>query len=111
MRRSVSSNSSTLTVKAVVEVDIAKIVPQADRVLIRLEALEAQSAGGVLLPSSAVKYERYLQGEIIATGSEVSEVEKGQKVMFSDINAYEVNLGTSDRLCFCRSGDLLAIVQ
>jgi hypothetical protein len=43
VRRSVFSNSSTLTVKAVVEVDIAKIVPQADRVLIRLEALEAVS--------------------------------------------------------------------
>lgn len=43
VRRSVFSNSRTLTVKAVVEVDIAKIVPQADRVLIRLEALEAVS--------------------------------------------------------------------
>lgn len=93
------------------EVDIGKIVPQADRVLIRLDALAPTSAGGVLLPSSAVKYDRFLQGEIIAAGSEVNEVEKGQRVMFADINAYEINLGTSDRLCFCRSGDLLAIVQ
>lgn len=106
-----SSSSARLSVKAAMEVDISKIVPQADRVLIRLETLASQSAGGVLLPSAAVKYDRYLQGEIIAAGSEVTEVEKGQKVMFADVNAYEVNLGTSDRLCFCRSGDLLAIVQ
>ncbi|KAG0614757.1 hypothetical protein M758_6G201700 [Ceratodon purpureus] len=75
------SNSSRLSVKAAMEVDISKIVPQADRVLIRLEALESKSAGGVLLPSAAVKYDRYLQGEIIAAGSEVTEVEKGQKVV------------------------------
>ncbi|XP_024400153.1 10 kDa chaperonin 1, chloroplastic [Physcomitrium patens] len=105
------SSSSRLSVKAAMEVDIGKIVPQADRVLIRLDALAPTSAGGVLLPSSAVKYDRFLQGEIIAAGSEVNEVEKGQRVMFADINAYEINLGTSDRLCFCRSGDLLAIVQ
>ncbi|KAG0571084.1 hypothetical protein KC19_6G210300 [Ceratodon purpureus] len=58
------SNSSRLSVKAAMEVDISKIVPQADRVLIRLEALESKSAGGVLLPSAAVKYDRYLQGEV-----------------------------------------------
>ncbi|KAG0571089.1 hypothetical protein KC19_6G210300 [Ceratodon purpureus] len=37
------SNSSRLSVKAAMEVDISKIVPQADRVLIRLEALESVS--------------------------------------------------------------------
>lgn len=93
------------------EVDIAKIVPQADRVLIRLDALASTSAGGVLLPSASVKYDRFLQGEVIAAGSEATDVVKGQKVMFADINAYEVNFGTSDKLCLCRSGDLLAVLQ
>nr|GMD62495.1 10 kDa chaperonin 1, chloroplastic [Ipomoea batatas] len=41
-----------------------KVVPQADRVLIRLEELPEKSAGGVLLPKSAVKFERYLMGEV-----------------------------------------------
>ncbi|MFQ6626856.1 hypothetical protein Gotur_006304, partial [Gossypium turneri] len=53
-----------------------KVVPQADRVLIRLQELPEvyigylsisvsteKSAGGVLLPKSAVKFERYLMGE------------------------------------------------
>ncbi|KAG8363479.1 hypothetical protein BUALT_Bualt19G0026700 [Buddleja alternifolia] len=72
-----------------------KVVPQADRVLIRLEELAEKSAGGVLLPKSAVKFERYLVGE----------------VLFSDINAYEVDLGTDGRHCFCKAGDLLAVVE
>ncbi|KAG1354328.1 hypothetical protein COCNU_07G004400 [Cocos nucifera] len=42
----------------------SKVVPQADRVLIRLEELPEKSAGGVLLPKSAVKFERYLMGEV-----------------------------------------------
>ncbi|KAL6569256.1 10 kDa chaperonin 2, chloroplastic [Orobanche minor] len=88
-----------------------KVVPQADRVLIRLEALPEKSAGGVLLPKSAVKMERYLMGEVLSVGAEVKEVETGKKVLLSDINAYEVDLGTEGMHCFCKAGDLLAVVE
>ncbi|CAK7347711.1 unnamed protein product [Dovyalis caffra] len=105
-----------------------KVVPQADRVLIRLEDLPEKSSGGVLLPKSAVKFERYLMGEVLSVGAEVGaevgEVEAGKKVLFSDINAYEVNsvtigetcispieFGTDAKHCFCKAGDLLAIVE
>ncbi|GMH22356.1 hypothetical protein Nepgr_024199 [Nepenthes gracilis] len=88
-----------------------KVVPRADRVLIRLEELAEKSAGGVLLPKSAVKFERYLMGEIISVGSEVGEVEAGKKVLFSDINAYEVDLGRDAKHCFCKESDLLAYVE
>ncbi|KAH9320999.1 hypothetical protein KI387_015638, partial [Taxus chinensis] len=72
-------------------VDVSKVVPQADRVLVRLEDLPEKSAGGVLLPKSAVKFERYLMGEVLSVGSGAGDgiVEKGKKVIFSDINAYE----------------------
>ncbi|KAI3498391.1 hypothetical protein L1887_34164 [Cichorium endivia] len=88
-----------------------KVKPQADRVLIRLEELPEKSAGGVLLPKSAVKFERYLMGEILAVGSEVGGLEPGKKVLFSDINAYEVDLGADGRHCFCKEADLLAVVE
>ncbi|KAJ8756176.1 hypothetical protein K2173_024723 [Erythroxylum novogranatense] len=89
----------------------AKVVPQADRVLIRLEELPEKSAGGVLLPKSAVKFERYLMGEVLSVGTEVGQVEMGKKVLFSDINAYEVDLGTEAKHCFCKADDLLAVVE
>ncbi|KAI5647554.1 hypothetical protein M9H77_33559 [Catharanthus roseus] len=88
-----------------------KVVPQADRVLIRLEELPEKSAGGVLLPKSAVKFERYLMGEVVSVGAEAGEVNAGKKVLFSDVNAYEVDLGTEARHCFCKAGDLLALVE
>ncbi|KAK9051473.1 hypothetical protein SSX86_028100 [Deinandra increscens subsp. villosa] len=88
-----------------------KVKPQADRVLIRLEELPDKSAGGVLLPKSAVKFERYLMGEILAVGTEVGDLEAGKKVLFSDVNAYEVDLGAEGKHCFCKAGDLLAVVE
>ncbi|KAF3445626.1 hypothetical protein FNV43_RR10802 [Rhamnella rubrinervis] len=88
-----------------------KVVPQADSVLVRLEELPEKSAGGVLLPKSAVKFERYLMGEILSVGSDVNEAKAGKKVLFSDINAYEVDLGTDGRHCFCKESDLLALVE
>ncbi|CAD5194431.1 unnamed protein product [Musa acuminata subsp. malaccensis] len=89
----------------------SKVAPQADRVLIRLEELPEKSAGGVLLPKSAVKFERYIMGKVLSVGSDVAEVEAGKKVLFSDINAYEVDLGTEAKHCFCKAGDLLAVVE
>eukprot|EP00258_Populus_trichocarpa_P033868 XP_024449887.1 10 kDa chaperonin 1, chloroplastic [Populus trichocarpa] len=87
------------------------VAPQADRVLIRLEDLPEKSSGGVLLPKSAVKFERYLMGEVLSVGAEAGEVEAGKRVLFSDINAYEVDLGTDAKHCFCKAGDLLAVVE
>ncbi|KAL9234334.1 hypothetical protein vseg_009217 [Gypsophila vaccaria] len=99
--------NATLSVKW----EPTKVAPQADRVLVRLENLPEKSAGGVLLPKSAVKFERYLMGEVISVGSEVGEVEAGKKVLFSDISAYEVDLGSDSRHCFCKESDLLAVVE
>ncbi|KAI4979546.1 hypothetical protein ZWY2020_016299 [Hordeum vulgare] len=56
------------------------VEPQSDRVLVRLETIPEKSDGGVLLPKSAVKFERYLMGEILLVGVDVSEVEAGKKV-------------------------------
>uniref|UniRef100_I1JMJ8 10 kDa chaperonin n=1 Tax=Glycine max TaxID=3847 RepID=I1JMJ8_SOYBN len=58
-----------------------KVVPQADRVLIRLEELSDKTVGGVLLPKSAVKFERYLVGEILTVGAEAGELKAGTKVL------------------------------
>ncbi|XVF79684.1 hypothetical protein PTKIN_Ptkin15bG0009200 [Pterospermum kingtungense] len=78
-----------------------KVVPQADRVLIRLQELPEKSAGGVLLPKSAVTFERYLMGEIVSVGAEVGQVEPGKKV----------DLGTDTKHVFCKESDLLAEVN
>ncbi|KAJ4957906.1 hypothetical protein NE237_025017 [Protea cynaroides] len=111
-QRSPVLRSNTLRINAVAtKWEPTKVVPQADRVLIRLEELPEKSAGGVLLPKSSVKFERYLMGEVLSVGAEVSNVEAGKKVLLSDINAYPVDLGTDAKHCFCQAGELLAVVE
>ncbi|XP_059633787.1 10 kDa chaperonin 1, chloroplastic-like [Cornus florida] len=111
-RRLLGQRRNSLRVCAIAKkFEATKVVPQADRVLIRLEELPEKSAGGVLLPKSAVKFERYLMGEILSVGAEAQQLEAGKKVLFSDINAYEVDLGTDAKHCFCKAGDLLAVVE
>ncbi|KAH7443787.1 hypothetical protein KP509_02G050700 [Ceratopteris richardii] len=101
----------SFSITAAEDVDVSKVVPQADRVLVRLEELPEQSSGGVLLPKAAVKFEHYLCGEVLSVGKDASGVTAGQKVLFSDLNAYEVNFGTKEKLCFVKAGDLLALVE
>ncbi|XVF22920.1 hypothetical protein REPUB_Repub12eG0212500 [Reevesia pubescens] len=111
-RKLLGSRRNSLRINAVASKwEPTKVVPQADRVLIRLQELPEKSAGGVLLPKSAVKFERYLMGEIVSVGTEVGQLEPGKKVLFSDINAYEVDLGTETRHVFCKESDLLAEVD
>ncbi|XP_023006781.1 10 kDa chaperonin 1, chloroplastic-like [Cucurbita pepo subsp. pepo] len=111
-RRIQSTRRTSLKVCAVSKkLEPAKVVPQGDRVLIRLEELPEKSAGGVLLPKSAVKFERYLLGEILSTGADAGELGQGKKVLFSDISAYEVDLGTDAKHVFCKASDLLAVVE
>ena len=50
--------------------------------------------------------------QIISVGSEVGQqVGPGKRVLFSDVSAYEVDLGTDARHCFCKESDLLALVE
>ncbi|KAE8812192.1 10 kDa chaperonin [Hordeum vulgare] len=72
--------ASSVRVRAAIKCDPSKVEPQSDRVLVRLETIPEKSDGGVLLPKSAVKFERYLMGEILLVGVDVSEVEAGKKV-------------------------------
>ncbi|XP_068638011.1 10 kDa chaperonin 1, chloroplastic-like [Aristolochia californica] len=106
------SGRNALRINAVAKTwEPSKVIPQGDRVLVRLEKLPQQSTGGVLLPKSAVKFERYLVGEVLAFGAEAGGVEAGKKVLLSDISAYEVDLGTDAKHCFCKAGDLLALIE
>ncbi|KHG00544.1 Nitrogenase iron-molybdenum cofactor biosynthesis nifE [Gossypium arboreum] len=63
--------------------------------------IPSKSIGGVLLPKSIVKFERYLIMEIVSVGVEVGKVEPRKKV----------DLGTDTRHVFCKESYLLAEVD
>ncbi|CAN7138327.1 unnamed protein product, partial [Brassica rapa subsp. narinosa] len=107
------SRRGCLSVKAIsTKWEPTKVVPQADRVLVRLEELAQTTSGGVLLPKAAVKFERYLTGEVVSVGSEVGQqVGPGKKCNIFEFIVVQVDLGTGARHCFCKESDLLALVE
>jgi chaperonin GroES len=111
-RTASSAVAAVATPSRAAAVDLDKVIPQGDRVLLRLKIAEQKTSGGVLLPSSAAKFERILEGEVVALGKEVVGIQKGDKVIVSDVNAYEVFEGLlENKLVLSRGSDVLAIVE
>mmetsp|Transcript_16845 Transcript_16845/g.30026 ORF Transcript_16845/g.30026 Transcript_16845/m.30026 type:complete len:221 (-) Transcript_16845:95-757(-) len=63
------------------------VTPVGDRLYIKLGAEEAQSAGGILLPSSAVG--RSNEGQVVSVGKDVS-LKVGEQVMYSKYAGTEI---------------------
>ncbi len=95
--------------------EAAKYHPIFARVLIHRE-LKTKSAGGVILPDSAVKRHAACEGTILALGETASEILKvGQRVLFgrhagmwiNDSHNKDADDGT---LFLCQDEDILAII-
>lgn len=96
---------------------VDKIVPLYDRILVRRIDVEAVSAGGIVIPDSAK--EKPLQGEILAVGTGTLSdngtltplaVKAGDKVLFAKWSGTEVTVG-SEELLIMKESDVLAIVK
>lgn len=94
-----------------------KLTPRHDRVLVRPEAQEEKSAGGIMLAPSANK-EKPQRGEIIAVGSGKIEngkaipmdLKPGMIVLFSKFSGTEVKVNQEDMLIL-RDEDVIAVVE
>eukprot|EP00877_Chromochloris_zofingiensis_P007622 jgi/Chrzof1/3112/Cz12g12130.t1 len=78
--------------------DITKMEPIHDRVLIRPIEEENRSAGGILLPKGPPKSNSDAHfGEVIAVGESVTiDVQKGDKVVFNKYAMAEVEVAEGD---------------
>ena len=91
---------------------MSKILPLADRVLIKPVAAEEKTIGGIIIPDSAK--EKPLRGEVIAVG----EGTKDEKMILKegDVVLYGKYAGTeleyeSDKFLIMRQSDVLAILK
>ena len=67
-----------------------------DRILVRMPGDEGErrSSGGILIPSTAqVAATRLVWGEVLATGNHVRAIEAGDRVLFSQEDRSEVEVG------------------
>ncbi|ETN92993.1 co-chaperone GroES [SAR92 clade bacterium H455] len=95
-----------------------KIRPLHDRVIVRREEEEAQSAGGILLPGSA--QEKPNQGEVIAVGSgrildngdvRPVDVKVGDKVVFGKYAGQDTIDVEGEELIILSETDIKAVIE
>lgn len=90
---------------------MSNIKPLADRVLIKPEAAETKTVGGIIIPDSAK--EKPLRGTVLAVGNGTKDEEMilkaGDIVLFGKYAGTEIELD-SDKLLIMRQSDVLAIL-
>lgn len=93
-----------------------KIKPLSNRVVVKPNATEEKTQGGIYIPTKGD--EKTVEGEIIAVGEgkiidgtlQKMSVSKGQKVVFNQYSATEVEQA-GEKYMVLREDDLLAIIE
>ncbi|MCL2599895.1 MAG: co-chaperone GroES [Treponema sp.] len=87
-----------------------KVIPLADRVMVKLEKNEAKTAGGIIIPDTA--QEKTQQGVVAEVGDdkEVIKVKPGQKVMYDKYAGSQIKIDGEEYLIL-KMADIIAIVE
>ena len=87
-----------------------KVMPLADRVMVKLEKTEAKTAGGIIIPDTA--QEKTQQGLVVEVGDdkEVIKVKAGQRVMYDKYAGTQVKIDGEDHLIL-KMADIIAVVE
>jgi chaperonin GroES len=93
------------------------IRPLHDRLIVKREAAERKSAGGIVIPDNAA--EKPIQGKVVAVGKgkileggkvRPLDVKVGDKILFGKYSGTEVKVD-GDELVVMREEDVMAIVE
>ena len=86
-----------------------KIIPLADRVLVRPVAAETTTAAGIIIPDSAK--EKPLRGEVLAAGEgtkdEAMVLKAGDTILYGKYAGTEIEVD-GEKLLIMRQSDVLA---
>jgi chaperonin GroES len=87
-----------------------KVKPLADRVLVKLDKIEANTAGGIIIPDSA--QEKTQQGIVVEVGDDkdVIKVKAGQKVMYDKYAGTQIKIDGVEHLIL-KMSDIIAVVE
>lgn len=87
-----------------------KVKPLGDRVLVKPDAVETKTAGGIIIPDTA--QEKTQRGIVVAVGDdkEKIKVSVGQKVIHDKYAGTQIQIDGVDHLIL-KSNDLVAVVE
>ena len=84
------------------------INPLGDRVVAQLEAAEAKTASGIILPENAK--EKSKVAKVVAVGPAVKGIKVGDRIMYKEFSTTEVKMG-KDEFIVVEEKDVLATVK
>ncbi|UTC62109.1 co-chaperone GroES [Treponema sp. OMZ 788] len=87
-----------------------KVKPLGDRVLVKPDAVETKTAGGIIIPDTA--QEKTQRGVVVAVGDdkEKIKVSVGQKVIHDKYAGTQIQLDGVDHLIL-KANDLVAVIE
>jgi chaperonin GroES len=87
-----------------------KLQPIGDRILLKVEAAETKTAGGLIIPDTA--QEKTQIGKVVAVGDDkdVIKVKKGDRVMYDKYAGTSVKIDGDDHLVL-KMQDIIAVVE
>ena len=87
-----------------------KLQPIGDRILLKVEAAETKTAGGLIIPDTA--QEKTQTGKVVAVGDDKDaiKVKKGDRVMFDKYAGTNVKIDGDDHL-IVKMQDIIATVS
>ena len=87
-----------------------KLQPIGDRILLKVEAAETKTAGGLIIPDTA--QEKMQTGKVVAVGDDKDaiKVKKGDRVMFDKYAGTNVKIDGEDHLVV-KMQDIIATVS
>ncbi len=87
-----------------------KIKPIGDRVLVKMEEVETQTKGGILIPQTA--QEKTQMGTVIEVGDDKDaiKVKVGQKVMYDKYAGTSIKVEGVEQLLL-KMSDILAVIE
>ena len=89
-----------------------KLIPLADRVLLKEEKAETTTKSGILLPESAQEKTQTAKVEAVGPGTEKEKitVKVGDRVMYDKYSGVQVKMDGEDYL-IVKNSDIIAVVE
>ena len=87
-----------------------KVIPLADRVLVKTEKTESKTASGIIIPDTA--QEKTQVAVVIAVGDdkEKIKVEDGDRIMYDKYSGTNIKIDGEDHLIL-KADDIIAIIK
>lgn len=87
-----------------------KVIPLADRVLVKIEKTESKTAGGIIIPDTAQEKTQIAAVVAVGTDTEKIKVKAGQRVMYDKYAGTQVKIDGEEHLIL-KAEDVIAVIE